>query len=71
MLSIGGVTWYKQKRRWEIRMAKSLIAREIRVSLDFGQSNVPVVSLALRDHRITFEHDAQFIEHGLEISPSR
>lgn len=50
-------------------MTGSLFEREIRVSRDFGQSNVPVGHLALRDHRITFEYDAQFIEQELEISP--
>ncbi|MDY0289788.1 MAG: type II toxin-antitoxin system HipA family toxin [Sphaerochaeta sp.] len=43
--------------------------KEIKVSLDFGQSAIPVGRLALRDHRIYFAYEASFIEQGMEISP--
>lgn len=43
--------------------------KEIKVSLDFGQSAVPVGRLALRDHTIYFAYEASFIEQGMDISP--
>lgn len=43
--------------------------KEIKVSLDFGQSAIPVGRLALRDHIIYFAYEASFIEQGMDISP--
>ncbi len=45
---------------------------QINVGLDFGQADpVPVGRLALRDGKIYFEYDEDFIRSGLEISPLR
>jgi len=43
--------------------------KEIRVSLDFGHSKIPVGRLALRDHRTYFAYDSSIIDQELEISP--
>ncbi len=43
--------------------------KEIRVSLDFGHSKIPVGRLALRDRRTYFAYDSSFIVRELEISP--
>lgn len=43
--------------------------KELTVSLDFGKTPRPVGRLALRDRRIFFEYDTEFLMSGLEISP--
>jgi len=44
---------------------------EIKVGLDFGDENLSVGRLAIRDGVIYFEYDSAFIERGLEITPLR
>jgi len=44
---------------------------EIKVGLDFGDENLSVGRLAIRDGVIYFEYDGGFIERGIEISPLR
>ncbi len=39
------------------------------VGLDFGQGPVPVGRLAVRDRRIYFEYQPDFLDRGLDISP--
>jgi serine/threonine-protein kinase HipA len=45
--------------------------KEIKVALDFGTSHLHVGRLAIRDGKIYFEYDADFIKSGLQISPYR
>lgn len=42
---------------------------QIRVGLNFSGSQMPVGRLAMRDRRIYFEYDQEFLAGGLEISP--
>ena len=44
---------------------------EIKVGLDFSQIIQPVGRLAIRDHIIYFEYNADFVQKGIEISPFR
>lgn len=44
---------------------------EIKVSLDFGETALPVGRLAIRDRVIYFEYLPSFIETGLALSPYR
>ena len=46
-------------------------AKEVKVSIDFGNSSYLVGRLALSDSKIYFEYDDNFIKKGLEISPLR
>lgn len=43
--------------------------RELKVGLNFGSGVIPVGRLAMRDYKIYFEYDAEFIKNGLDISP--
>lgn len=45
--------------------------KEIKVGLDFGNTNYRVGRLAIRDGIIYFEYDNDFIKKGIEISPFR
>lgn len=45
--------------------------KEVKVSLDFGQSAIPVGRLAVRKQHVYFEYEPSFIQHGFEISPLR
>lgn len=44
---------------------------QVRVHLDFGEDEIPVGILALRDNTIYFEYDQGFLTNGLHISPFR
>ena len=45
--------------------------RELKVGLNFGSEVIPVGRLAMRDYKIYFDYDAEFIKNGLDISPLR
>lgn len=45
--------------------------KELKVGLSFGSGVIPVGLLAMRDYKIYFEYDAEFIKNGLDISPLR
>lgn len=47
------------------------IVTAVTVGLDFGSGAARVGRLAVRDRRIYFEYEAEFIARGLEISPLR
>lgn len=51
------------------QMMKHASINELKVGLDFNEDIIPVGRLALRDYRIYFEYDQDFIGRGLEISP--
>lgn len=44
---------------------------QIKVGLDFTGNIIPVGRLAIRERKIYFEYDANFIKNGLELSPLR
>ena len=44
---------------------------QIQVSLDFGRGAEPLGKLALRDRKIYFEYDVDFITRNLNVSPFR
>lgn len=44
---------------------------QIRVGLDFGNGVMPLGRLALRDRKIYFEYDADFLNQDLNVSPFR
>lgn len=50
-------------------MMKYASINELKVGLNFDGDIIPVGRLALRDYRIYFEYDQNFIGRGLEISP--
>ncbi len=60
---------YEQGVRKMTEMNKRIPVNEITVSLDFGKSTIPVGRLTMRDRRINFAYEPQFIEQDLEISP--
>lgn len=50
-------------------MMKYASINELKVGLNFDGDIIPVGRLALRDYRIYFEYNQNFIGRGLEISP--
>ena len=50
-------------------MSDSTPNKQIKVSLDFGNTQISVGRLASRDHKIYFEYDEQFLAKRIEISP--
>lgn len=43
--------------------------QEVKVGIDFGDGLISVGRLAIRDRKIYFEYDREFIDRGMEISP--
>ena len=43
--------------------------KQIKVSLNFGNTQISVARLATRDHKIYFEYDEEFLAMRIEISP--
>tara|TARA_R110002096_G_scaffold266755_2_gene460436 strand:- start:712 stop:1944 length:1233 start_codon:yes stop_codon:yes gene_type:complete len=49
-------------------MSNYISINELKVGIDFNKEIIPVGRLAIRDYRIYFEYDQDFISRGLEIS---
>lgn len=52
-------------------MKNFISVTEVRVGLNFGDSPIRVGRIAIRNRKIYFEFDREFLQRGLEISPLR
>ncbi len=52
-------------------MSKIKSVREVKVGINFGSGLTSVGRLAIRERKIYFEYEREFINQGLEISPLR